>query len=75
MTAIVELCPQTRADVLTVPAGTVVVQDGGFAVYRGSATAPVLQPVAGEFFGDLAFIVSDGLAAGDTVYYRRLGND
>ena len=74
MTALVDVTLGTRAAVLMLPLGAVTRDGDGWSVLAGDPKAPAPRAVQGEPFGDDAFLLSGGLAEGETAYILRKRN-
>lgn len=74
MTALVDITLGTRPGALVLPLGAVARAGDGWTVLVGDADAPTARAVAGEPFGDDAFLVTDGVAEGEAVYVLRTRN-
>lgn len=73
MTVVVELEADRRDDVLWLPAGAVRFDDKRFVVMLESDGVRKEHTIQGEFFGDDAFVVTEGLQEGDHVQLERKG--
>jgi hypothetical protein len=71
MTVIVEIELDRKNDVLHLPRGAVREEDDGYVVLAGRKGSPRTKTIDGEFFGDDAFVLKDGLKEGDRVYIER----
>ena len=74
MTALVDVTLGMRAAVLMLPLGAVTRDGDGWSVLAGDPKAPAPRAVQGEPFGDDAFLLSGGLAEGETAYILRKRN-
>lgn len=74
MTAMVGLTLATRSAAAWIPRAAVTRVDGKWSVLTGDARHPVPRQIEGELFGADVFIVTAGLADGDTVLIERRSN-
>jgi multidrug resistance efflux pump len=75
MTALVTVELARKTGVVWLPLAAVARDGDGWRVFAGGPSAPRRHPVTGEPFGADAFIVTGGLAAGDTVYIERVSDE
>jgi len=74
MTALVDVTLGTRSGALMLPLGAVTRSGDAWTVLVGDARAPTVRAVQGEPFADDAFLISDGLTEGESVYVLRVRN-